>query len=1051
MVYVLLTVVIGFGIFPLVTFYTLLLLPGSCDPRIGFVIALLPLIPFLIYTRRRLEAAGLPKLNRGDIIWLSIFCFLVALLLIATRYRIFFPQRLGDGTIAPWSAIHDDRWRAAVTVAVQNYGMPLRHPFVVGDDSVPLYYYYYITAAALGSIPPLSHVKGLIILAVTVGIFHTFLLYLLGTMLLGSKGGRYAAFFGFLVGGFEILPHLVLRWQGIQPPTADGWMRHFFRMITLSGQNARPFPTSTPYLLFLWAPPHGFAVTLYLALLVILFSRLGVKYKLLLGSLLLASILGHSPYVGIGVVLSLALWGLYKFVKRREIDLSWKILLAGISLSIGQLYVMSLRSADSGGITLALYALKVLKNLPLPINLLLTYPFGYIIGFGLGLFLVFATIVRLARQNLLSEEWSLISLSFLAIAPQIGFVMSTFASRANDYALRISGIAWAMQALLASWWFTHQMPRARKVVKMLVVVGLLFGVSNIPLELYLRMPVRYRIDEAGLEMLEVIKRETERKAVVVTDPLDIASWVGFYSGRRTVANWTLEAASSRQRVTEAFAWRDALVSAWCPEQVRALSPWRGTEPLYLLLKKDREARDFEGIDMEEWAKEGQEGFELIYENRSWSLVRVNEGEDMERVEFNEEWRYYPAFAYLRGQVKEDDVVVIDAPIPCSALEKGCDFYALPEQEEEPHETGGVREGLPLLNTAEQLDEVIDEGHPVWFLVDEETLHTRYSVGFAQKVWDRMKLVNFRRDGLRRGLMVFRSLGRDVPSIRRPLRLNFGNKFALLGYDLSDDVLRPGEVLHLNLYWRGIDYAKYWGVNHEVLLDLIDKEGHPWVQSHAMPLDGIYPPTEWRWTHIMIPDRRTLSMPVHIPEGRYRLAVRMGVHPFLELLPIFDQEMHLLGDVIILDYVWIGEREPVSPQYTLEANLGNLVKLLGYDLGRGTSTIAPGDTLHLTLYWQAQREMDEDYTVFVHLIDEEGQIGGQKDNQPEGGFYPTSYWDLGEVVKDGYEVVVESDTPPGRYRLEIGMYLLATRERLPVLDEEGQPMDDRILLGEIRVR
>jgi hypothetical protein len=55
------------------------------------------------------------------------------------------------------------------------------------------------------------------------------------------------------------------------------------------------------------------------------------------------------------------------------------------------------------------------------------------------------------------------------------------------------------------------------------------------------------------------------------------------------------------------------------------------------------------------------------------------------------------------------------------------------------------------------------------------------------------------------------------------------------------------------------------------------------------------------------------------------------------------------------------------------------------------------------------------------------------------------------VEDRYEVLVEPDTPPGRYRLEIGIYLLATGERLLVLDEEGHPMGDRVLLSEVRVR
>jgi len=49
------------------------------------------------------------------------------------------------------------------------------------------------------------------------------------------------------------------------------------------------------------------------------------------------------------------------------------------------------------------------------------------------------------------------------------------------------------------------------------------------------------------------------------------------------------------------------------------------------------------------------------------------------------------------------------------------------------------------------------------------------------------------------------------------------------------------------------------------------------------------------------------------------------------------------------------------------------------------------------------------------------------------------------VKDEYEIPVAAGAPPGKYRLEVGMYLLSTGERLPVLDEKGSVADNRILL------
>jgi len=153
--------------------------------------------------------------------------------------------------------------------------------------------------------------------------------------------------------------------------------------------------------------------------------------------------------------------------------------------------------------------------------------------------------------------------------------------------------------------------------------------------------------------------------------------------------------------------------------------------------------------------------------------------------------------------------------------------------------------------------------------------------------------------------------------------------------------------------------------------------------------------------------------------------------------------------IVLDFLKVEvDKEDLTPQHTIEANLDDKVTLLGYDII--SRKIGPGDTIDLTLYWQAQRKMEKDYTVFVHLIDEEGQIWGQKDNQPEGGFYPTSFWDVEEVIKDEYRFQVRPETPAGEYQIEVGMYLLDTNERLPLKDRSGEMIDDAILLGPVQV-
>lgn len=108
-------------------------------------------------------------------------------------------------------------------------------------------------------------------------------------------------------------------------------------------------------------------------------------------------------------------------------------------------------------------------------------------------------------------------------------------------------------------------------------------------------------------------------------------------------------------------------------------------------------------------------------------------------------------------------------------------------------------------------------------------------------------------------------------------------------------------------------------------------------------------------------------------------------------------------------------------------LGDKVVLLDYKL---EGSLRHGATIRLTLYWQALKEMEKDYTVFVHVVDEEGTVWGQWDSQPVSGERPTSGWEQGEVLEDAYKISIDVEGPREGYRIKVGMYLVETGERLP---------------------
>ena len=105
----------------------------------------------------------------------------------------------------------------------------------------------------------------------------------------------------------------------------------------------------------------------------------------------------------------------------------------------------------------------------------------------------------------------------------------------------------------------------------------------------------------------------------------------------------------------------------------------------------------------------------------------------------------------------------------------------------------------------------------------------------------------------------------------------------------------------------------------------------------------------------------------------------------------------------------------------------------FDLGNGVRVRAVDlswegeDRLRATIYWEATRPVRSDYRVAVHLVardppESTQDVLAQADSlNPVGGWYPTSLWAIGEVVRDDYLLAVPPDAFPVAVR--VAMYQL----------------------------
>ena len=139
--------------------------------------------------------------------------------------------------------------------------------------------------------------------------------------------------------------------------------------------------------------------------------------------------------------------------------------------------------------------------------------------------------------------------------------------------------------------------------------------------------------------------------------------------------------------------------------------------------------------------------------------------------------------------------------------------------------------------------------------------------------------------------------------------------------------------------------------------------------------------------------------------------------------------------------------PMYPNDPLEkpALFGDLAYFLGHDVI--TLDWTRGRRIILTLYWRptAAAPAPRSYSVYIHLLDAEGNMIAQWDGVPLLGQYPTIYWRAGESLLDYWDFHVPEDVPLGPAQLRIGLYDPLSGERLPVT-VDGQPLGDGLTIN-----
>ncbi len=149
-------------------------------------------------------------------------------------------------------------------------------------------------------------------------------------------------------------------------------------------------------------------------------------------------------------------------------------------------------------------------------------------------------------------------------------------------------------------------------------------------------------------------------------------------------------------------------------------------------------------------------------------------------------------------------------------------------------------------------------------------------------------------------------------------------------------------------------------------------------------------------------------------------------------------------------LYILNQKTAPLHFAKEALVSGDIRCTGVDLN--TPVTYAGQTLQVTLYWQATHPLPDHLFVFVHVLRADGSLAAQHDGEPGGGSRTTATWQTDETIVDRHAILLPADLPPGTYTLQAGFTPYWDRSRrLPVTGPDAQPAGDAVLLGTLEIK
>lgn len=247
-----------------------------------------------------------------------------------------------------------------------------------------------------------------------------------------------------------------------------------------------------------------------------------------------------------------------------------------------------------------------------------------------------------------------------------------------------------------------------------------------------------------------------------------------------------------------------------------------------------------------------------------------------------------------------------------------------------------------------------------------------------------------------------------------VNVTFDKNITLLGYTLDSNTISLDNPLGIRFYWRIKDDTEK---DYRPIIQLVNLTvSESWAVSQPLDFEG---------------GKISQLSTDQFTSDRHELELFDNTKPYIGQISVQLLQSKNEGIVTTLadgtDRIILPDIIRVNrPTQAYEADSANITvgDLLKVDC---IGLITTDDTFNIDVWWEVNQPAMIDYKMFIHGLNDEGEIIEQADRLPFEGQYPSSYWLPSQNLMD----TIQLNINPSITQIALGFYDPADGTRLPV--------------------